>query len=347
MNSSEHDSSDLFNSFRSISVYLIFSCFILILPFYAGWALYFLNEIIAYRRLLRRNTVRPRSNESDNLIYQYRGEYYKYILMFIILLLEPCTLFSLILALFIYVLLHIGPLVTSHCKNTDVFVDLIGDGLPTLTYILSYIILFLLCTLTIHMVHYSRFEFRNEQFTPIKRRLAFLALVVHILAIIMLAFRLESFLFVKMICQTLLTYEFISFLKHSKILYYLLKWRSQDISYLNNQPLYNSHRRIAQRYKIITVYFLTCIGLILASGYLDITSQILDYNCDIYKYINLTFVYILKYTVHGFGFLGFALCLLFIIIFTLYYFCVRCWNRIDPMFGRNKIHFSLQESLLQ
>ena len=345
MNSSEHDSSDLFNSFRSISVYLIFSCFILILPFYAGWALYFLNEIIAYRRLLRRNIIRPRSNESDNLIYQYRGEYYKYILMFIIILLEPCTFFPLILAMFIYVR-QMDPYSRFSCK-TDVFADLIGDGIPTLTYLISYIILFLLSTLTIHMVHYIRFEFRNEQSTPIKRRLAFLALVIHILAIIMLAFRLESFLFVKMICQTLLTYEFISLLKHSKILYYLLKWRSQDISYLDNQPLYNTHRRIAQRYKFITLYFLTCIGLILPSGYLDIASKILVYNCDIYKRINITFLYTLKIAAHAFGFIGFVPFASFIIIFTLFYFCVRCWNRFVPMSGRNKINLSLQESLLQ
>ena len=346
MNSSEHDFSNIFVSFLSISISVFFSCFILILPFYAGWALYFLNEIIAYRRLLRRNIVRPRSNESDNLIYQYRGEYYKYILMFVILLLEPCTFFPSILVLLIYVAIEANQNTVPPCK-TDVFVDLIKDGLPTVSYILSCILLFLLSTLTIHMVHYSRFEFRNEQFTPIKRRLAFLALFIHILVIIMLAFGLESFLFVNLICLAPLTYEYISLVKHSKILYYLLKWRSQDISYLDNQPLYNTHRRIAQRYKYITIYNLTSIGLILVHGYSYMVHKILISNCDIYEHINSTCLYLLKIVAHAFGFLGFALCLLFIIIFTLYYFCVRCWNRIGPMFGRNKIHFSLQESLLQ
>ena len=345
MNSSEHDFSNILSSFFSIFVSLFFSCFILILPFYAGWALYFLNEIIAYRRLLRRNIVRPRSNESDNLIYQYRGEYYKYILMFIIILLEPCTFFPSILGMLIYDVIEANQKTVSPCK-TDVFV-LIGDGLPTLSYILSYIILFLLSTLTIHMVHYIRFEFRNEQFTPIKRRLAFLALVVHILAIIMLAFGLESFLIVNLICLTPLTYEYISLVKHSKILYYLLKWRSQDISYLDNQPLYNTHRRIAQRYKYITIYNLMSIGLMLVHGYSFMVRKILIYNCDIYEHLNSIFLYFLEFVAHVFGFLGVTLCLLFIIIFTLYYFCVRCWNRIGPMFGRNKIHFSLQESLLQ
>ena len=131
----------------SRSFLVLFSLEVFIIPFYACWILYFLNEIVFLRRMVRGLLHRGPTFETNTLLYKYRGNYYTYIIVVITALLEPI---SLITAMF-------APLPISEYFSTEdqpqfiLFFKLSND-FRMITCVLGYILFCIINLLTTHLI---------------------------------------------------------------------------------------------------------------------------------------------------------------------------------------------------
>ena len=325
---------------------------IFIISFYIGWAVYVLNEIIVCKRMLRNLNHRSRSKETDELIYKYTGEFYKYILMLCILVLESLTFMPTIFAT-IFRSIGLKELSVLSQSEKNLFIVELPSNLFTFTFVLTYITIFLINTLTIHMTHFYRLEFPNEQFTPIKRKLLLLALFIHVLLILRLGITTQDIAqaIVQLICLAFIIYEYLSLMKNSKVLYLLLKWRYQDVFYEGDPSQSNFHKIVAQRYKHITLFL-----LISFAGIILIASS------DAFRYVMIVFyssypqqlnhsatlrMLVLKWLSFSLTVCAAVPFYLFIVILTLYYLSASCCYKIGPMFGNRRVYSTLREPLLQ
>ena len=323
--------------------FIVVLFFLIVSLFYVSWAVYLLREIFICKRKLRNLNHRCRSNETDELNYKYTGEYYKYILMYLIVVMEPLTILPVVVSTVLEDM-NLSP------YEVNQFFQ-VPSSLNTLAQVFLYVSLVLINTLTLHMTHFYRLEFRDGQFTPIRRKCLFLAFVLLVLLIIRLAIVDVGNLLVRSICMATASFEYILLLKNSRTLYRLLKWRYQDVLYEGNRPLYASLRRMCLRYKYITTYILACLGVIVLLSWGNIFD---DFLC--YKYfcipspdhgIVLLSLYRVFEVVDVLSFIAFFFFFSFIAFFTLYCLLIACWNRLGPMLGRRRVHFSIREPLLQ
>ena len=98
MNFSRTDTVNSTYLYISIALSLI----ILLYPFYVYWVVYFLNEVVFLRRKIRGLLHRTPTLETNNELFNYTGNYYTYILIIVIALLEPNNLVPAILSLLPY-----------------------------------------------------------------------------------------------------------------------------------------------------------------------------------------------------------------------------------------------------
>ena len=335
---------DLVKSLHQNNSQIFFAALItdlFIFPFYAGWFVYFLSEVFYLRKKLRALIHRCPSSETAELLYKCRGDYYKYILMLFIALTELMYFLAIILSLY----------------NTESNVPLdefeliirIKNDFSTSSYVLALGSLFLINILTQHLINVCKSDCRIQLLPPIQHRLVTLTLIAMILIAIKLAIQEFDNVIVEVVCVIFSSYEYWSLFNNSQQLYYLLKWRYQDMRYESNYPLYKAHRRMAQKYKYLTAFVLFGILFMVIVSWLHIPitffNTILEFNYPPQVLMSAVApLLILKYTI--------AVCLLvgstpvFLLVgVSLYYLAAVCCNK-TVLYGRNRIYY-IEEPQIQ
>ena len=338
---------DLIKSLYSgstLSFELFFCAELSILPFYAGWIVYFLSEVVSLKRRILALVHRGPSSETTRLLYKYRGDYYKNILMCVIAVLESISLFPIVISI-------LPDIVLVDSKSSSDFAELIqlANDLKLLTFVLSLVILFLLNTLTKHLINVCKSDYRIQLLPPIQHRLIILTLVLMLMAIVKLAIETLDNLIIEIVCNILACYEFYDIVKNSKQLYYLLKWRYEDMRYEFNLPLYRAHKRIAQKYKYLTIYLLFGISFIMAAGWVAILNDLL-FDVLLYTHFPIYFdellaLEVLKWFDRVLGVICSSPQLLVVAV-TLYYLAAVCLNKLGWTADGNRIRY-LQEPILR
>ena len=316
---------------------------IFVLPFYAGWVLYFLSEIHFLRRKMRALVHRGSEVESTRLLYKCRGDLYKNILICIIAVMEPISFIPAILSL----IPSIAILDFQSSSNIDTLF-LISSDLRLLTFVLTFTIIFLFSTLTKHLINVCKSDYRIQLLPPIQHRLIILTLVLMLLAVIKLAIDGFDGIIIKIVCNIFSCYEFYHILHDSKQLYHLLKWRYEDMRYESNYPLYMAHKRVALKYKYLTICLIFVIFFQTASGwvnvpftiFLDLLGTPFTLNPGVFLFFE-----VLKW-------FNIVLCAIssssqfLLVAVTLYYIAAVCLNRIGWRSGENRVRY-LHEPILQ
>ena len=323
-------STDLNNAYTALA-YTIF--IILVYPFYVYWALYFLNEVIFVRRKIRGLLHRTPTLETTNEIFKYTGNYYTYILVIVIALLEPISLIPANLSLL--------PLTWETGKPASLH----SSDIRAITFILYLVLTTLYNLLTTHLIRVCKSDTRVQLLPPIHNKLAILTLVI--LLLILLKLLLVDILAVLILANIFSSYEIFYLLKHSKQLYRKLKWRYQDMRYEEDYNLYRAHRRIALRYKYFNIPFLSAVILLVVCGWLNI--PVTGYYILIpNKYLNVAqkldeAMQVIEWTTRGLYVIG-SLPTLVVPLYTMYNLVAICLHKIGSPLGRNRIRF---EPLLQ
>ena len=329
MNTTRFDMIKSFDSGDTLSFVVLFSAEIFILPFYTGWIVYFLSEIFNLKRRIRALVYRGPSSEPTRL-YKCRGDYYKNILMFILAVIEPISLL---------------PVIISFIPNST---QQISNDFRLLTFVLSFAIIFFFNTLTKHLINVCKSDYRIQLLPPIQHRLVILALIMMILAVIKLAIQDFDNVIVQILCNIFASYEFYYIIKNSKQLYNLLKWRYEDMRLEPNYPLYKAHKRMALKYKYLTIYLMFGISFQIAAGWVDIPLTMFAYILRTPIPLNLDVLLAFK-VLKWFNILLGALSSnpqFLVVAVTLYYIAAVCMNRIGWRSGRNRIRY-LVEPILQ
>ena len=316
--------------------YLVLASMILIIyPFYAFWVLHFLNEVVFLRRKIRGLLHRTPTLETDNELFKYTGDYYTYIFVVVIAVLEPNSLIPANLSFL--------PSILEHGEGESV--DIHSSDIRTLSYILCMITTTLYYLLTTHLIRVCKSDPRVQLLPPIHNKLAILTLFTLVLVLIKLV--LIDNLVVQILASIFQSHEMFHLIQHSKELYHMLKWRYEDMRYEEDHHLYRAHRRIAIRYKLFSILFLSALTLLVASAWLDIPLT------GYYTRIHYNYPYvaqkldvpmtILKWLTRGFCVVG-SLSSFVIPLYTTYNVVAICLHKIGYPLGRNRIRF---EPLLQ
>ena len=305
--------------------------------------MYFLSEIVFLRRKIRGLLHRGPTLETNNLLYKYRGDYYTYILAIMIALLEPISMTPGIFS-FIPMSKHFSPEDQSYF---DFLLELSSD-FRMMTYVLSYILFYVINLLSMHLIRVCKSDTRVQMLPPIHNRLTVLTLSILLLILIKLLTGGIANLTIELFVNLLSSTELFHFYKNSKQLYRMLKWRYEDMRYEGNDPLYKAHRRIALRYKYVTIYLI--LGLLLQniSGWVDtplnILFTLLQYPIHIPTSVIFPFT-ILRWFVIVLTTLGSAPQFLIIVV-SVYYFTVTCYSKLVSGFSRNRVRY-FHEPILQ
>ena len=322
---------------------VLFSLEVFILLFYACWILYFLNEIVFLRRKVRGLLHRGPTFETNHLLYKYRGDYYTYILVAIIALLEPISLIPAMLS----------PLpMSEYFSFVDHFIPFkLASDFRMMTYVLGYILLCIINLLTAHLIRVCKSDTRIQLLPPIHNRLAILTLFILLLMLIKLLIEGVGNIIIELLVSLFISHELFRFYKNSKQLYYLLKWRYEDMRYEANYPLYRAHRRIALRYKYVTMYLIFGLFVQNISSWVGTTFNILSALLlypivPIHIPTSVIFPFtILKWLTIGLMILGSAPQFLLIVV-SLYYVTVMCYSKLVSGFSRNRVRY-FHEPILQ
>ena len=323
-------STDLNNAYIALA-YTIF--IILVYPFYVYWALYFLNEVIFVRRKIRGLLHRTPTLETINEIFKYTGNYYTYILVIVIALLEPISLIPAILSLLPFT------------WETGESANLHSSDMKALAFISCMAVVTLYNLLTTHLIRVCKSDTRVQLLPPIHNKLAILTLVI--LLLILLKLLLIDIPAVLILANIFSSYESFYLFKHSKQLYRMLKWRYQDMRYEEDYNLYRVHRRIALRYKYFNIPFLSALILLIVSGWLN--TPVTGYDTLIpYNYPNVAqkldeAMHVIEWAIRGLSVIGF-LSSLVVPLYPMYNLVAFCLHKIGSPLGRNRIRF---EPLLQ
>ena len=330
MNISRNDSDDLSDLYTSV---VLMSMQFVVYPFYIYWVLYFLNEVVFLRRKIRGLLHRTPTLETSNELFKYTGNYYTYILVVVIALLETNSLIPASLSLLPFLLEH-GKAASIHSSD-----------IRTVSYILCMILTTLLNLVTTHLIRVCKSDTRVKLLPPIHNKLAILTLFTLVLVLIKLV--LIENLLVLILANIINTHEMIQLFKHSKQLYRLLKWRYEDMRYEEDHHLYRAHRRIAIRYKYFSIPFLSAMTLLIMGSWLNIS--VTEYYIRIYydypyvaQKLNLP-MSIIEWGARGMCVIG-SLSSFLIPLYTTYNLVAICLHKIGSPLGRNRIRF---EPLLQ
>ena len=343
MNITRFDRVKSFESGNTLSFVVLFTAEILILPFYTGWVLYFLSEAFVLRRRIRALLYRGPSSERTRLLYKCRGDYYKNIFLFLIALIEPISLIPALCGT-----IPIIELVDLKSSNSIVSSFRLSSDFRSFSYVLSSIIIFLLNTLTQHLINVCKSDCRIQLLPPIQHRLVILTLIAMILTAIKLAIQEFDNVIVEVVCAIFSSYEYWSLFKNSKQLYYLLKWRYQDMRYESNYPLYKAHRRMAQKYKYLTIYLMFGIFFQIAVGWVDIPYSLFLQKLGSSNHLNYDVILAFK-VLKWFNTVLIAVSStpqLLVVTVTLYYIAAVCLNKIGCGRGRKRVRY-LQEPIIQ
>ena len=343
MNISENDAVKLFEMGNKESLIAAVSLMFLVLPFYGVWIVYFLGEVFFSRKRIHAVVCRTQSSETDRLYYRYKGEYYKHILMILILFIEPIYPLPSMLSMLPNTNSTNSSL-DSDNSNLEVGVQRNCD-INSLSYVLSFIFIFLLNTLTKHLINVCKSDYRIQLLPPIQHRLIILTLVLMLMAIVKLATETLGIVILEVLCSLIAIYELNDTRKNSKQLYYLLKWRYEDMRYECNLPLYRAHKRIAQKYKYLTICLLTGFLLQAIAFWLHIPVTffytMIEFHypphvlLPLVKPVNIT-----KWIVIIIALVGSSP--IFILVgVSLYYLAALCWNKTVPH-GRNRIFYVIE-----
>ena len=329
--------SDYFGSFVAIICLII-----LTLPFYAVWTVYFLSEVFFLRKKIRALVYRGPSCETNRLHYQYKGEYYKCILIVLILFIEPIYTVPGALGL------HPG-ITSTNFSQLKSIVQLTCNG-TLVTYVLALILIFLLNTLTQHLINVCKSDCRIQLLPPIQHRLVILTLIAMILTAIKLAIQEFDNTIVEVVCAIFSSYEYWSLFKNSQQLYYLLKWRYQDMRYESNYPLYKAHRRMAQKYKYLTIYLMFGAFFQFLASWVHIPLTffytVLEFNYPPSVLLPVAKpVIFLRWTVGVCLLIGSTPVFLLVGV-SLYYLAAVCWNK-TVLYGRNRIYYIKEPQIQQ
>ena len=337
---------DLINSLKFYNPTYFFTEVVIltcISPFYAGWIVYSLSEVSYLKMKIRALNHRSLSLETTQLLYKYRGDLYKWILMFLIALVEFLYFFTIMLTTYS----------TDPNLSIDKFeyISQLTNDTSTCSYIFALIFLFLINILTKHLINVCKSNYRIQLLPPIQHRLIILTLVLMLMAIVKLAIDTFDNLIIEMVGALLLNYEHVSLYKNSKQLYYVLKWRYEDMRYEYDYPqtLYKAHKRMAQKYKYLTAFILFDIFFLSIAGW-----------CHI-PIILFTTIFLFRYPPHLLmpavlplriinGILIVSTSIgatqMFLLVgVSLYYLAAVCWNK-TVTYGRNRIYY-VKEPILQ
>ena len=301
---------------------------ILLYPFYVYWALYFLNEVVFVRRKIRGLLHRTPTLETTNEIFKYTGNYYTYILVIVIALLEPIS--------FIPINLSLLPFTWETGKPASLH----SSDIRAITFISCMAVATLYNLLTTHLLRVCKSDTRVQLLPPIHNKLAILTLVI--LLLILLKLLLIDILAVLILANIFSSYEIFYLFKHSKQLYRMLKWRYQDMRYEEDNNLYRAHRRIALRYKYFSIPFLSAVILFIVVAWLDTLA--IGYDTLIhYNYPNVAqkldvVINIIDWTTKGLSVIG-SLPTLVVPLYTMYNSVAFCLHKIGSPLGRNRIRF--------
>ncbi|KAI6646690.1 REM2- and Rab-like small GTPase 1 [Oopsacas minuta] len=313
-------------------------------PFYVCWIVCFLYEIFYLRRKIHGLLYRGSSFETDNLLYKTRGDYYTYLLFVVIAIFEPLSLVPVILSGLptqVYFSDNISP------NYFDLYLD-VALNCRVLTYIFQFFTVFVVNLLTSHLIRVCKSNTRIQLLPPIQNKLILLTLIILLLAIIKLAILEVGDLIIMVFSSLLYSFEIFCLIKNSKQLYYLLKWRYEDLRNELNYPLYKAHRRIALRYKYVTICLTICFVILNISAWfyipISIFLTLLKYPINIPELLILPFE-ILKWFDLVLAIIGSGPQIL-IVAGSLYYIVTMCWNKLVSGFGRERVHY-LCEPILQ
>ena len=239
---------------QSIITPIYFLTNIVGLILYIIWLIYFISRFLTCRRL----KCSIGDNESFEVKYRSKTEYYKYALFITITLIEPLNFIP--HAVGYGFELSVGDLnQTTSIRLTTVAITM---TLKSFTYVIGLTTVSLINILTLYLIYV---QLSYTDFRPIKRKLwKLLGLAV---ALVMTSFIVVAgALIVQIVCVLLFMYEFCQLVKNSKYLYRLLKSHYQNII-AENYSLYREHKNTATKYKWFTIIFLTAT-VIFALGYL-------------------------------------------------------------------------------
>ena len=264
--------------------------------------------------------------------------------MCVIAVLESISLFPIVISI-------LPDIMLVDSKSSSDFAELIqlANDLKLLTFVLSLVILFLLNTLTKHLINVCKSDYRIQLLPPIQHRLIILTLVLMLMAIVKLAIVTLDNLIIEIVCNILACYEFYDIVKNSKQLYYLLKWRYEDMRYEFNLPLYRAHRRIAQKYKYLTIYLLFGISFLIAAGWANIPLSLFTTMLD--PLVPPNYYVFLAFRVYKCLNLGLGVICsspqFLVVAVTLYYLAAVCLNKLGWRSGSNRIRYLQEPILLQ
>ena len=324
------------------SCLMLFFVEIFIIPFYACWIYYFLSEIVFLRRKIRGLLHRTPTYETINLLYKYKGDYYTYILVVIIALLEPISLIPIFFSL-----IPTSEYFSSEDQSNFNLFNLSNDFIM-MTYVLFYVLFCILNLLTTHLIRVCKSDTRVQLLPPIHNRLAVLTLSILLLLLIKLVIEGFDNIIIELLVNFFGSIELFRFYKNSKQLYYLLKWRYEDMRYEDNYPLYRAHRRIALRYKYVTMYLFFGLFLQNISGWVDTPLNILLTLLLYPIYIPTSVIFpftVLKWLATGLTILGSTPQFLIIVV-SIYYVTVMSYNKLVSGFARNRVRY-FHEPILQ
>ena len=334
MNITRYDLIKSLGQYKPVTFFVALITISFIFPFYAGWIIYFLSEAFYLRKRARALIYRRPSLETTQLLYKCRGNYYKCILMFLIALTEFLYFFAIMLGLYS----------TDPSKSLDKceFIILLASDFSICTYVFALSFLFFMNTLTKHLINVCKSDYRIQLLPPIQHRLAILALILMVLAVIKLAIQDFDNVIVEIVSAIVINYEYVSLVRNFKQLYKLLKWRYEDMRLEPNYPLYKAHKRMALKYKYLTVFVMFGIFFlnIVCWCHIPITffQTILEFNYPPHLLMPAVKpLSILSYIVDVCVSIG-ATQILLLVGVSLYYLAAVCWNKMVP-YGKNRIYY--------
>ena len=231
---------------------------------YLGWAVYFISQLVTYRRK-RIHLKFQETEENRQLRYQYKTEYYKYVLMLLITLIEGIAV-ALIMAkdkyAFLHNILHTNKNSTLH--HIVVKVTIITT-INSLRFIAGLATVSFVNILTIYMSYVCR---SYTEFSPIKKRIQNCSIVI-ILLLLLTLLTLVGAVLAQLFSIIIGIYEYIQLIKNSKFLYDLLKWRYRNLINDNQYYLYQKHKKLAVRYKWFTILLLIALFGFMIAMWLD------------------------------------------------------------------------------
>ena len=232
---------------KAIYTTVFYSLTLLGLILYIGWLIHLISQALHLRRL--RRDVKEENFEQK---YRYKTEFYKYILLTTITLIEPLNFLMRTLAFLFNQLVHNMNHSTSIVESlTPISIEL---TLKTLAYVFGLVLLSLLNILTIYL---SYVILAYTEFSPVKRKIRNLAILASFLLLSTFVFIIGTLL-VQFFTLFYAIYEYFQLIKNTKYLYRLLKSNYKSLIY-ENYSFCREYKYKARTYKcymsILLVFF--------------------------------------------------------------------------------------------